>query len=205
MGKRIALVGDKTTTGGSIISGLNQVICMGKKVALVGDKATCPACEQGVGTIIEGASNTMFFGKAVVYDGCRVACGCPNNRIMATQSHMFLEPSSGKQNQTSPLASSLHYQASNSLTKQITHMFWSYGEDFTPLTDQSRFYTDINLHIKTLNYETGETVEVTLQNENGHSLTGTYKEIILSGVVDADGRVLIRNPLKQYTLNLNQL
>lgn len=199
MGKRVALIGDGTTTGGIIISGENQTICFGQSVAVIGNQATCPACDKGIGTIVEGAQNMVIFGKAVAYDGCRIACGCPDNRIIATKSHISVEPSSGD---ASVLASQLLTQGSSSKEKEITKMFWTYGDSFTPLSDQSRFYTDMTLHLETLNYDVGETIEVTLKKEDGTSLTDAAQEVIITGTVDENGSVVIKNPLQKYTLNL---
>lgn len=113
MRKRIALIGDKTTMGGTIVSGLSNAVCFGQAIALIGDKATCPNCKKGIGTIIEGAQNMILLAKAVAYDGCRIACGCPNNLIIATQSHMFIETQASSN-------SSTKNSHNNSLSKSLS-------------------------------------------------------------------------------------
>lgn len=94
MAKRIALIGDKTTTGGTIITGESQMKFDGKEVAMLGDKVSCPACKS-IGVITEGTDKMNFKGKPAAYDGCIVACGCPTgtNRIIATQSLVSIEVS----------------------------------------------------------------------------------------------------------------
>lgn len=90
--KRVAVVGDKTTTGGTIITGCETYRCDGKPVACFGDKTTCPICKK-IGTIIQGLSTWNVYGKNVALDGYLIACGCPSgrNRIIAFNSRMFAE------------------------------------------------------------------------------------------------------------------
>ncbi|WP_343353025.1 hypothetical protein V3I05_06600 [Helicobacter mastomyrinus] len=47
--------------------------------------------------------------------------------------------------------------------KQITEIYFSYGEDKIRLNDISRHSQDINLHIKTQGYEEGERLDLTLE------------------------------------------
>ncbi|MBJ9195203.1 type VI secretion system Vgr family protein, partial [Citrobacter freundii] len=42
--------------------------------------------------------------------------------------------------------------------KKITSISWSYGEEQTELSDISRHYVDLNLHMHTLNYDIGENI-----------------------------------------------
>lgn len=93
MGKRVALVGDFTSTGGKILTGDQRMTFSGMPAALLGDKVSCPKC-QTIGTIIEGASNWNVHGKPVAYDGCVVSCACRpigSHRIVATNSLMFVD------------------------------------------------------------------------------------------------------------------
>ena len=90
--KRVAVVGDRTTTGGVIITGADSFFGDGRPVARMGDKATCPKCNS-VGTIIQGLSTFNVSGKGVALDGYIIACGCPakNNRIIASLSMRFAD------------------------------------------------------------------------------------------------------------------
>ena len=76
MFKGLVLLGDKTTHGGSVISASSTMIVNGKKVALIGDKVSCPIPGHGTNPIVEGSSEWISDGKAVVIDGCRCQCGC---------------------------------------------------------------------------------------------------------------------------------
>lgn len=89
MNKKIALIGDKTTTGGEIVSGEQNVTCKGSSTALIGDQVFCPKCES-IGIIIEGTSTYTIKGKPVAFDGCLISCQCPigTHRIIATKSIM---------------------------------------------------------------------------------------------------------------------
>ena len=76
MVKLVAVVGDRTTKGGYIITGSGPATCGGRSIALVGDLVTCPKC-RSKGQIVEGAPNLTFHGKPAAYNGCRVACNVP--------------------------------------------------------------------------------------------------------------------------------
>lgn len=86
MSKKIAVIGDDTTTGGKVISssvlGFNRL----DAIACLGDYASCPKCN-GSGKIIEATDKLIIDGKPAAYDGCIIACGCRPigvNRIIAT-------------------------------------------------------------------------------------------------------------------------
>ncbi|QBR50162.1 PAAR domain-containing protein [Erwinia sp. QL-Z3] len=76
MSKGFVLLGDNTTHGGEVISASSTMIVNAKKVALIGDKISCPIDGHGINSIIEGSSEWISDGKAVVVDGCRCECGC---------------------------------------------------------------------------------------------------------------------------------
>ena len=78
MVKLVAVVGDRTTKGGYIITGSGPATCRGRSIALVIDLVTCPKCGSK-GQIVEGTPNLTFHGngKPAAYDGCRVACNVP--------------------------------------------------------------------------------------------------------------------------------
>ena len=93
MGKLVAVVGDRTTKGGYIITGSGPATCGGRCIALVGDLVTCPKCGSK-GQIVEGAPNLSFHGKPAAYHGCRVACKCTpvgSNQIIAGLSWMSVD------------------------------------------------------------------------------------------------------------------
>ncbi|MCX8617592.1 DUF4225 domain-containing protein [Gilliamella sp. B2923] len=93
MSKKIAVIGDDTTTGGKVISssvlGFNHI----DAIACLGDYASCPKCK-GSGKIIEATDKLIVEGKPAAYDGCIIACGCRPigvNRIIATKSLIFVD------------------------------------------------------------------------------------------------------------------
>lgn len=86
--------------------------------------------------------------------------------------------------------------------KRVVTIFWTYGKDFQPLSDKSRFYTDMNLHVQTRNYEVGEKLNVTIKSDDGSPIAKDIQEINLSGTVEDGGVVLFKEVLKNYTLNL---
>lgn len=90
--KRIAVIGDRTTTGGVIITGADSCFGDGRQVARMGDRATCPKCNT-VGTIIQGLGTFNIHGKGAALDGYLIACGCParTNQIIANLSMMFAD------------------------------------------------------------------------------------------------------------------
>ena len=91
MGKLVAVVGDRTTKGGYIITGAGDAICGGRNIALVGDLVSCPKCGT-TGKIIEGAPNLTYNGVLAAYDGCHVICGCKGgSQIIAGLSSFFVD------------------------------------------------------------------------------------------------------------------
>jgi len=78
--RKIVVVGDKTTTGGTILPNANSTFSVGDdghKVALIGGQATCLACK-GVGVIAKaGGPRRMNFMGEVALENDIVICGCP--------------------------------------------------------------------------------------------------------------------------------
>lgn len=83
-GKPVALKGDKTSTGGVILEGLDGHTVHGIPVAREGDKVWCPACKQ-TGTITPGAGmgGTKINGIPYAVHGSAVSCGCSNHTVIA--------------------------------------------------------------------------------------------------------------------------
>lgn len=75
-GKKIILVGDTTTTGGSVLTGAAESNQEGRKVARLGDSVFCPVCKV-MGKIAEGVTEMKVMGIPVALEGHRVSCGCP--------------------------------------------------------------------------------------------------------------------------------
>lgn len=84
-GRGLALHGDKTTTGATILSTLPNATEHGRAVVRVGDRTTtCPKCNQS-GVIVDGESHSIWHGVAAAVDRSIVRCGCPpgSNRVIA--------------------------------------------------------------------------------------------------------------------------
>ncbi len=94
-------------------------------------------------------------------------------------------------------------QGTGASTGKIKEIYWSYGEDHRRLSDKSRFYVDLNLHVKTENYKDGDIVSITIKRKDGQLLFGTAQTLDLKGTV-SNNEVVFANALKEYTLNLNE-
>ncbi|WP_236032330.1 lipase [Helicobacter cinaedi] len=73
--------------------------------------------------------------------------------------------------------------------KQITEIYFSYGEDKIKLKDISRHSQDINLHIRTQGYEEGEIIKVKLESS-------TNQTFIVRGRIQ-NNEAFIMNVLKE--------
>jgi uncharacterized Zn-binding protein involved in type VI secretion len=82
MSKPIIRMGDRTSHGGTVISGDFTWEIYGKPVARAGDMTVCPKCK-GKFPINEGAGDLTGFGQAVAREGDKTACGAT---LIATQS-----------------------------------------------------------------------------------------------------------------------
>lgn len=195
MAKRLAILGDKTTTGGVIITGSGHAFCNSSSIALLGDKVSCPSCKE-IGIIIQGAHHFTIHGKPVAYDGCLVACGCPNNRIVAMKSTMFLDELTNSDVNYSSL---VRNNSSEIKDKKISQIYWSYGENKTELSGISRHYVDINLHVQTENYNQGESIDVILTY---HDENNAKKTLTVSGVVGLNGLATIMDVFSEQGILL---
>ncbi|WP_336285205.1 PAAR domain-containing protein [Citrobacter arsenatis] len=74
--KGVIRLGDKTTSGGMVLSASLNRNAYGKGIARVGDKAYCPLEGHGPNIIAEGEQTVKVDGKPVAFHGHRLACGC---------------------------------------------------------------------------------------------------------------------------------
>lgn len=84
-GKAIALNGDKTITGATCISTIQQVTCYNLCVLRVGDPTTiCSKCGKP-GIIVTGENRINNHGKVQAVHHSIVRCGCPfgSNLVIA--------------------------------------------------------------------------------------------------------------------------
>ena len=72
--KWVIVVGDKTSHGGTVITGDPNFIICEKPAAFLGDKVHCPI--HGETTIIEGCFSAMAEpNRTFAYEGCKTSCG----------------------------------------------------------------------------------------------------------------------------------
>jgi len=97
------------------------------------------------------------------------------------------------------LASGFQSSQSTDVEPKVAEMYWSYGKDYKRLSDKARFYTDLNIHAKTENYNDGDSVSITLKRKDGQPLFGTTKTLDLTGTV-SNNEAVVENALKSYPL-----
>ncbi len=78
--------------------------------------------------------------------------------------------------------------------KEVTSLFWTYGDDEIPVSEVSKHYSDLNLHAKTNNYHPGEIVDIEVDMGNG------VKRNYLAKVGNDDVAV-VRNIFKGALIN----
>jgi hypothetical protein len=85
---------------------------------------------------------------------------------------------------------------------RITKMYWTYwnGEEYIELEDTSRHYLDLGLFIETKNYSDGETLNVTIKNDDGQPLFDDTLQLDLVGIV-LDNKIILENIFNEYTLS----
>lgn len=72
----IIRIGDKTTHGGSVLTGSGTMKFGGVGVARKGDNVSCPKDGHGATTIVEGNPNYLDQGAPVAFQGHKCGCGC---------------------------------------------------------------------------------------------------------------------------------
>lgn len=80
-GRKIIVVGDKNSSGGTVISGAPQHTIGGRFIARLYDSVDCPGkypdgSPRGVNPIIEGEERMPINGIPVALEGHRCHCGC---------------------------------------------------------------------------------------------------------------------------------
>lgn len=75
MGRTVIVVGDRTSSGGTVLTGSPFTDINGMAVARVGDKAFCPK-HNGPFPIITGDTTFLVDGQPLAREGDYIACGC---------------------------------------------------------------------------------------------------------------------------------
>lgn len=82
--RMLIVVGDRTSSGGRVITGSPFTDIEGKPLARINDYATCPA-HGGAFPIVSGDTTLIIDGQPVAREGDRLACGCS---LTAGQQHL---------------------------------------------------------------------------------------------------------------------
>jgi len=93
MARALARLGDKTTSGGEIISASSTII-EERNIALSGDMAWCPKQTCNGPFQINGTAHYFAEDKASVATGDRVLCNCKNNQVLGSTT-LWVEDSPG--------------------------------------------------------------------------------------------------------------
>ncbi|MEX3933210.1 PAAR domain-containing protein [Paraburkholderia phymatum] len=81
--ERLVKAGDRTTTGGRVMSGTSSQYEEGEALCCDGDMATCGNCK-GVYPIFGTARTWLDEGRSMVLDLDQVGCPCRKNRVLAS-------------------------------------------------------------------------------------------------------------------------
>ncbi len=197
--RRVIRLGDKTTHGGEVVSAADNYSIMGKAVARMGDMATCPRKGHGTCEIVEGDPTWTINGRNVALEGHKLKCGAELISSLGNLSRSY-EGDGVASDSGFDLGTTHPRQTipSESTSKEVLRIFWTYGEAAIPVSSFSRFYSDLNIHVETLNYQAGETVGITIENDEGAEPI----QITLRAIVQADGTAKIMNALDNHRIEI---
>ncbi len=171
-----------------VTSASSDVFINGIPAARMGDSCAvhgCKDCPPHGRNIAAGSSTVFINGKPAARVGDSITCG---GSISAGSGNVFIG-SEGNGFSINSMASSI----SNSTTKEITSIYFSYSEMNHRISNYSRHYIDLNLHVNTVGYTPGETITITLE--------GAISKAV-SGKVNENGEVLIPNIIKNDNIEM---
>lgn len=192
--KGFAIHNAPTDHGGRIPATQMRSSQMGNLFVVAGDGHFCPKCKCW-STVLKSHDHVIFDGKAVAYAGDKLSCGA---RILPQQSHVVGDSGS----YSVSLNKKSLIEKKHLKRKEIKEILWTYSDAFIPIGSKSRHFVDLNLHVKTENYEVGEMVEIILKYEDGDFLFDEVIEFKVSGTVGENDEAIIKNVLKNKILNL---
>ncbi|MGX2973086.1 hypothetical protein [Helicobacter sp. T3_23-1059] len=103
------------------------------------------------------------------------------NAESTSQSSEYSNESNAESNSKSSTDSS-----NSQSQKEIIEMYFSYGEECKRIKTDYKIESDVNLHIVTQGYKLGESIEITLESDDGRTIN-------VSGNVNESGEVVIYN------------
>jgi uncharacterized Zn-binding protein involved in type VI secretion len=88
MSRKFILKGDKTTSNGTVIDGVDGSTFDGRPVSYLGASVSCPACGATGVIVSDGSPRTMtLMGKQVALENDLCQCKCtPLPKLVASQS-----------------------------------------------------------------------------------------------------------------------
>ena len=197
MAKGFAIHNAPTDHGGLIPATQMRDSQMNNAFVRAGDGHFCPKCKVW-STIIKSHDHVIIDGKPVAYVGDKLTCGA---RIQPQQSHVVGDSGSYYAN-SNKITNDIKSLSDNTKEKKVKEIFWTYGENFSPIESKSRHFVDLNLHVKTENYSVGESIEVIINYDDDDILFDNVLKFKVSGSVNENGEVVIKNVFKNKTLNL---
>lgn len=99
MSRPFIVVGDKTSHGGTVVTGAPASITHGKQVARIGDRVTCPRRHHHPNSIVTGDSSMIVMGRPVARHGDKTACGAT---LISGQSATTAESGTDNEDQRRP-------------------------------------------------------------------------------------------------------
>jgi len=166
---------------------------------------------------VEGVVTTTFYGKGVAIAGMKTSCGAS---LIPTQFTDIVEygggsqaSDAGRQAHENSAVLGAHSSAPSDVSQEseeksgrrdkvVKRLFWTYGMSELPLEQVSRHYVDLNLHVETENYSPGETVDITIRNDDGSELMAGVQSLDLKAVVGPDGVAKIPDVFQGKTVQI---
>lgn len=202
--KKVIRLGDPTSHGGTVLSAAPYRVFYDKPVARMGDKVSCPMKGHNNCVIVEGDPSWIVDGKPVALEGHLVSCGAVLISTLKEVDRDYVGGGSASSGASSTqiAATQLSNNKKSEPKKEITNIFFTYGEEEKPISVKSRFYPDINIHIETKNYNEGDTVDVFISGINGSTIDGKTGEFKLSGIVESNGSAKIMMAMKENKITI---
>lgn len=193
--KALITVGCKTDHGGIIVLGDSSFLVEGKAVHLDGMTHYCPKCKVQSRAIASNQGFMIVGGKSIVAVGDTSSCG---SKYLKNSDLVVMSNGTDIIKSNMSKVSLFNDFIEKDKEKIINKLYWSYGENFTPLEEKSRFFDDLNLHIETTGYEEGENIEVDINPDS--SDLDTFEKFSVSITVNNEGNGLFKNVFQGKTI-----
>lgn len=87
--------------------------------------------------------------------------------------------------------------------KRVVDIFWSYGEDEILVENNSRFYTDLNLHVKVSGYSMGESVSLLIEGiKDPYGEGNSFDDFFVNIEINREDEGVLKNIFKDKTIVL---